>query len=102
MLLSSKNVGAGDTRRVTISYDDFLAKGETISTIAVTAAVTIPPAISSIGSGGLAPSRFLDERAIVFYVLAASINEKFTVDIQITTSLSQIVNDTITFTVVAP
>lgn len=99
MLLGSQNITFGDTRRYKIEYEDFLVKGEDLSsvTVAVSAGAT-----SSIGTGGNAPKTSVDEKAIYFWVIAGVLNEVFTVSVQVVTTVPQTVNDTIKFTVVAP
>lgn len=100
MLLASENIGVGDTRRVVVSYDGFLEKGEIIESVTATIAVTTPAAASTIGTGPLAPARSVNDKSITFYIVGAPNPEKCTVDIQVTTSLSQILNDTIQFSVI--
>lgn len=95
MLLGSQGIGTTDVRRCSIDYGTFLEKGEIISL----ATVSVPAGtVSSVGGTSRSP----DDKRFIFYVTAGSVNETFTASIQITTSLSQVINDTMRFTVVAP
>ena len=99
MLLATRQIAVGDIRRYTISYRDFLAKGVILDT----STVTVPAGTtSSIGTGARAPSFSPDFTELAFYVIAGSLDEKFTVSVQVTDTNSEIVNDTMNFTVVAP
>ena len=99
MLLGSQNITQGDVRRYMVSYDEFLIKGAVLTavTVAVSAGAT-----SSVGSGATAAVLTVDEKGIIFWVTGGSLNEKFTLSIQVTDNFSETVHDTITFTVVAP
>lgn len=99
MLLGSQNITHGDTRRFLVSYEDFLIRGAVLTALTVTVNVG---ATSSIGTGTIQPKLSPTDKSIVFLVLAGVLNEVFTVSIQITDNLGNIVNDTLKFTVVAP
>jgi hypothetical protein len=101
MLLGSRNLAQGDTRRYRIDYAGFLAHGAVLVLAGVTVSVTGTPA-SKIGTGGLAPVLWPDDKSLVFYVVAGVVSETFTVNVHITDSINQIVNDTISVAVVSP
>jgi hypothetical protein len=100
MLLGSQNITVGDTRRYVVSYDQFLIKGAVLTT-PVTVAVSAG-ATSAVGTGATAPALTVDEKGIIFWLTGGVLNEKFTVSIQVHDNNSEVVNDTIAFTVIAP
>ena len=99
MLLGSQNITHGDTRRYTVSYEEFLIKGAVLATVTVTVSAG---ATSTVGSGATVAKLTVDEKWIIFWLTGGTLGEKFTVNIQVTDSLSETVNDTIDFTVIAP
>lgn len=95
MWLGTRNLTTGDTRLVEIDYSGWLDEG----VILKSATVTVPPGITStIQNVGLNEAK----RRVIFYVTGGNFNENFTVNIQIMDSQSETVNDTISFTVIAP
>ena len=99
MLLGSQNITAGDKRRYFVDYGEFLIKGAILTAVTVTVSAG---ATSSVGTGPTAPALNVDEKGIIFWLTGGTLNEKFTANIQVTDNNSEIVNDTIQFTVVAP
>ena len=99
MLLGSQNLTTGDTRRYLVSYEEFLIKGAVLTAVTVTVSAG---ATSTVGSGATAPKLTVDEKGIYFWLTGGTLNEKFTASIQVTDNNSEVVNDTIQFTVVAP
>ena len=95
MLLGTRNITQGDTRRIIIDYSGWLDKGVVLETIAV----SVPTGTTSTVQGATLSD---DKRHAVFYVTGGNLNESFTVAAQITDSASETVNDTLDFTVVAP
>ena len=95
MLLGTRNITQGDTRRVVIDYRGWLDKGVVLRTITV----SVPAGTTSTVQGAVLTE---DKRSAVFYVTGGNLNESFTVAVQITDSASETVNDTLDFTVVAP
>lgn len=96
MLLDTRNIVQGDTRRFVIDYRDFLTKGYILAT--ATATLT-PGATSTVGAVTL------DETFTQVYMYitgGTALNEIFTASLQVTDTDGQTVNDTINFTVVAP
>jgi hypothetical protein len=108
MLLGSANLAVGDTRRYTVSYRGFLLPGIKIKAVAVTIEPLATPgpdgytATSLIGASTIAPTTDPDETVVIFWVVAGVLNEAFTVQVQITDTNNQIVNDTIDLQVVSP
>lgn len=94
MLLGTRNITQGDTRRVVVDYSEFLAQG------AILASETV---IMSSGATSTVQNATLSEnkKMLIFFVTAGALNENFTVSVQITDSQGETVNDTINFTVVA-
>jgi len=95
MLLGTRNITQGDTRRVVLDYSGWLTTGVVLETITV----SVPTGTTSTVQGAVLTE---DYRHAIFYVTGGILNENFTVAIQITDSAGETVNDTIVFTVVAP
>ncbi len=91
MLLGTRNHTVGDKRRHIVHYT--LDAGLSISSVSVTS----PSATLTIS--GAAP---MEPRKVVFFTNGGLLNDAVTVSIQITLSNSEIVNDTMAFTVIAP
>lgn len=102
MLLGSRNLAVGDTRRYRVSYRDFLCDGVSISAVTVTIPNITLGYTSAIGTGVIAPELSPDRQEVYFWVVAGALNEAFTVQVQITDTNDQIVNDTIDLQVVSP
>lgn len=94
MLIGSFTHTVGDKRRRVVDYEPFLDPGRnSISSVSVTttaAGVTISGAT------------VLEGKKVEFYVAGVTLNEVFTVTVQITCRNTEIVTDTIQFTGVAP
>jgi hypothetical protein len=99
MLLGSQTITQGDTRRYMVDYSEFLIKGAVLT--AVTAAVSAG-ATSTVGTGATAPALTVNEKGIIFWLTGGLLGEKFTLSVQVHDNNSEVVNDTIQFTVVAP
>ena len=95
MLLGTRNITQGDTRRIVLDYAGWLDRGVVLETIAV----SVPTGTTSTVQGAALTE---DKRGALFYVTGGNLNESFTVAVQITDSASETVNDTLDFTVVAP
>ena len=119
MLLGQKAIWAGDTRRILVSYRELLTQGVTLSSVSVTMNTVNPPTnppgtTSIIGSGAQAPVLFEDHKGIIFYVTAGTFgpdpqpvpatgqppNNIFTVNIQVTDSNGEVINDSLVFEVI--
>jgi hypothetical protein len=96
MRLAHLFLATSDVRRYTVDYCEFLNRGATLVSPAVsivTAAVT-----STVGSVSLDPSR----TKLYFYITAGTEDEVFTVAVQVQTTDSEIANDTVKVTVTTP
>jgi hypothetical protein len=102
MLLGSRNLAVGDTRQYKISYREFLPDGDFIDGLVITIPNITPGYLSHIGSGSLAPYASPDRREVIFWVVAGALNEQFTVQIVVSDSNLQAINDTIDYTIVSP
>lgn len=101
-LLGTRNITSGDTRRYEVDYREFLtgagATGK-LKNPSVTIATSIPPATSSVVSFSLS----VDDTRLFFYIHGGiTVNETFTVNVQVQDTQGETVNDTIGYTVVAP
>jgi hypothetical protein len=90
-LIQSKQHTVGDTRRWTVTYEDWLANTATIETIDVQ---------SSSPTCTVGDTLILG-REIVFFLSGGTLNERLTVTLTMTDDLGNIKTDTISFTVVA-
>lgn len=92
MLLGTLNHTVGDKRRRVVDYTPFLEPGKnSISSVAVTvdkADVTISGAAT------------IEGKKVEFYAAGGTVNEVFTVTVQITCRNTETVTDTIQFTVI--
>ena len=97
MLLGHRNLTAGDTRRYEVDYTDFLARG---------AKLTKPTGYFNTGTTFTSSlgTMALDESAtkVFVFVTGGVVNEQFTLTIQVQDTFNEVVNDTITFTIVSP
>ena len=99
MLIGNKQHTAGNRTRYEIDYEEWLDEGRTLNQ-------------SSGFSAALAPGSTVNDVTIdqvsvtshrlYFFVSGGSINEAFTVQVQVTDTLGEIVTDTVNYTVVAP
>jgi hypothetical protein len=91
-ILASKSHTEGDTRRWTVSYDDWLDNAAEIEQIdvqssSVTCTISDPQVLG---------------REIIFFLNGGMQGETFTVTLTMTDSFGNIKHDTLKFTVVAP
>lgn len=98
MLVGQSKLAQGDVRRITVDYSDWLQyRGSHIQN--VNATVITAGVVSTVSS----PQTDSKSKSAIFFVHASSVlNEAFTVQVQVTDTLGQVVNDTVTFTVIAP
>jgi hypothetical protein len=81
-----------------IDYNEFLQFGEKLKTFTLAIATQVPAATSTVNS---AISFFdVDDTQLYLFVIAGIVGENFTVNVQVTTTYGEIVNDTLAFTVV--
>lgn len=103
MKIASKTHTAGNSTRYEIDYSQWLDEGRTLLNSLFTAAMindpntgAIPPADVTIANVSVTASH------LYFFVEGGSLNETFTVQVQVKDTLNEIVTDTIEFNVVAP
>lgn len=98
--LGTKNHTAGNDKIFKVDYSDWLPDGVTISgtpTVALSAIFTAT--VTDITITGVAA---LPSHQVTFMLSGGSVNEAFTLDVQVTDSRGEIKNDTLGFRVVAP
>jgi hypothetical protein len=97
MLLGTKQHTAGNLTRYVIDYTDWLDEGESVATctVVLNPAFTIPDI--TIGAASV-----LSSKKVLFTLSGGSLNEIFTLDVEITNSRSEVKNDTLGFRIVAP
>ena len=91
-LLGSKPHTAGDTKKWTVSYEDWLENTASISQI------TVVPDLPSCTIGNI---KILGSD-IVFFLSGGNVNDQLTLLLTMTDDLGNIKQDTLKFTVVAP
>jgi hypothetical protein len=100
MPLGQKTHTAGNTIRYVVDYSDWLDEGVSLSddpTVALSPAFTATVTDITISDVAL-----LTPHKVVFVMSGGSVNENFTLAIQIGNSRSEVKNDTMGFTIVAP
>ncbi len=93
MILRSQNFTAGDKRKFTIDYSDWLDEGTTIVGFAVfsdTADLVVSGVVRN------------PTGTVAFYVSGGTVGEQVTLSLSMNDTRSNIKNDTILLTVVAP
>lgn len=100
MSLGRLTFTAGNKTRFVIEYEDWLLDGETLvsGTVDLNAAFTATVTDITISAVTVNNSK----NALRFFLEGGSVEEIFTLDIQITNSRGEIKNDTIEFFVVDP
>lgn len=93
MLLATRNIGANDTIRYTVSYREFLTKG----TILASASTVASSTLASVTQPLFDPSK----TEAIFYVTAGAIIGTFSVALTVQDDNGQTVNDTVNFNIVA-
>lgn len=95
MNLGTRNITVADIRRYTIDYREFLPKGIVLKTPVVTLTAGVTSSVSNVQ---------LDDTntKLIFYVTGGVLNETFTASVQVQDTNSEVINDTINFTVIAP
>lgn len=97
MLIGTKQHTAGNKTRYEVDYIDWLDDGRTLASTGFSAAPVAPaPADVTLSSVSVTADK------LYFFVVGGSVNEAFTVQIQVTDTLGEIVIDTVLFTVVQP
>jgi hypothetical protein len=102
MLIASRAHTAGNSTRYEVDYSQWLDEGRTLLNSAFTAAMindalgNAPPSDVTIANVSVTSTH------LYFFVEGGSLNENFTVQVQVKDTLNEIVIDTINFNVIAP
>lgn len=91
MAIAKRAFTVGNTKRYTINYGRWLPEGVTIASATVT-----PSSANASISGQVAK-----DHRLTFLLTATTVNETFTVAVQIVDTIGQVKNDTLEFTVVS-
>lgn len=94
MLIGRKSFSAGNVTRYSVSYHVWLPEGRTLAQTGFSATL-VEDDISDITVDQVS----VTEDTLYFFVSGGSINEAFTVQVQVSDTLGEIVVDTISFTV---
>jgi len=97
MVLGQKSHTAGDTIRYLVDYTRWLDEGISLTAVTIALAPGSPADVTL--SGALLLTQ---HNRVAFVITGGSVNENFTVAVQITDSRNEVKNDTCLFTVVAP
>ena len=97
MLLGHRNLASGDTIRYDIDYQDFLAYGAKLKS----PTGYFPTGTSFTSKLGAMMLDVTDTKVYVF-VTGGNVNETFTLTVQVQDTFNEVVNDTISFTIVSP
>lgn len=92
MQLAKRSHTEGDRRRFVIDYSEWLDRGNTVESAVVTSDSTTATVDDVTTTAD----------KVIFFVNGGSLNETFTVSVAMTDTRTEIKNDTIDFTVVAP
>ena len=93
-LLAKKNHTVGNRTRWIVDYTEWLKSGIYLLTVTVTS----DSATATVDGVAM----FDDKKHVVFFTNGGVLDEVFTVSLSVTDTLTEIKNDTIEFTVVAP
>lgn len=92
-MLGPRNHTAGNATRYRLDYSQWLEDGSTLTTAAVTTVATdVTISLVTVNPDG----------SVTFLMAGGVLNEVFTLNIQVRDSRTEIANDTIVFTVIAP
>lgn len=98
MLIATKQHTAGNKTRYEVLYDEWLDCGRTLNQVNGFSATLVAPAPADVTVGQASTT----SHSLYFWVQGGSVNEVFTVQVEVADTLGEIVVDTILFTVVAP
>ena len=104
MQLGARTFAANDVRMLRVSYRDWLSRGASLASITVvdpTGSHTYNgSSLVTIGSPITSSFAFSPDRTEVSWLLTCpAINQTFTLQVQVTDTLGQLVNDTIAITI---
>lgn len=98
MLLATKQHTAGNKTRYHVNYRDWLDAGRTLNPSIGFSATALAPILADVTVDQVSVTA--DD--LYFWVSGGTLNEAFTVEVQVTDTLGEIVIDTVNFTVVQP
>lgn len=98
MLIGTKQHTAGNKTRYHVSYRDWLDVGRTLDQSTGYSAAVLSPAPSDV----TVDQASVTADDLYFWVSGGSLNEAFTVQVQVSDTLGEIVIDTVNFIVVPP
>lgn len=98
MLIGTRQHTAGNKTRYKVNYRDWLEEGRTLNQSTGFSATVLSPAPADV----TVDQASVTADDLYFWVSGGSLNETFSVQVQVTDTLGEIVIDTIGFTVVAP
>jgi hypothetical protein len=98
MLIGIKQHTAGNKTRYHVNYRDWLDAGRTLNQSTGFSATVLAPAPADV----TVDQASVTADDLYFWVNGGSLNEAFTVQVQVTDTLGEVVIDTINFTVVPP
>lgn len=90
MAIAKRPLTVGNNKRYTLNYGRWLPEGVTI----------VSQSVSASSANVTISNVTIKEIRLNFFVTATTVNETFTVSVQITDSIGQVKNDTLEFTVV--
>jgi hypothetical protein len=99
MLLGRRAHGAGDEIRYVIEYENWLLPGESLTSGTVELNSEFTATVTDITITGVVVN---SANELVFVLAGGSVEEIFTLDVQIVNSRDEVKNDTIEFFIVAP
>lgn len=98
--LGRRSFTAGNKTRYVIEYADWLLDGESLASGTVVLDPDFTATVTDVTISAVAVNNSAD--ALIFFLEGGSVEEIFTLDVQVTNSRGEIKNDTIEFFVVDP
>lgn len=98
-MLGRRAFTAGNKTRYVIEYENWLLPGESLTVGTVELSAEFTATVTDITISGVATN---SANELVFFLEGGSVDEVFTLDVQITNSRGEIKNDLVEFFVVAP
>ena len=99
MLLGTKPHTAGNHKLFKIDYSNWLPDGVSLSTATVVLSAAFTATVTDVTISNVVT---LPSHHVSFMLIGGSVNETFTLDVQVTDSRGETKNDTVGFRVVAP
>lgn len=99
MFLGRKPHTAGNTIRYEVDYSNWLADGVSLTSATVVLTPAFTATVKDITITGV---QALVSHMVVFTMAGGSLNETFTLDVQVVDNRGETKNDTVGFNIVAP